>query len=255
MFESTFQIVADNPVTIPPFLFAVWVGYRVLQANRAKALDATAGVAVVMIVPVFLLLFLAEFIGHSFFQETAESFIRFESLLIDLGFQFLDAVFAAWLRVVLLVLGGLWSVIQELVSSVVPVMESHEFLLTVFGFEFFAGAVLIYTLYLSSRGSDVDFWLTGGGAVLLVSGLLAGLVQLNTEQASESVLVSGFVAAMLGVALGVTATISLVRPNFGGASMVSDLRESELWSGKSDEDLRESRVVRALARLNRLFSR
>lgn len=251
MLESTFRVVADHPVTIPALAFAVWVGYRLVKAHRAKVLDAVVALAVVMVVPVFLLLFLAEFSGHPLFHDMTAALVRFESLLVDLGFRVIDAILAAWLQVVLLVLRGIWGVLQGVASSALPALERHEFLLTVFGFEFFAGAVLVYTLYRSSHGSDVDFWLTGGGVVLLVAGLLAGLVQLETGRSGESAMVAAFVAAMLGVALGVTTMLLLVRPNFGGQSVVADLRESEPWSGRADERFRESRVVTALSRLRR----
>lgn len=252
MLNSTSQIVADHPVTIPPLLFTVWFVYQLVERNRAKVLNAAAGVAVIMTVPIFVLSFLAKFTDHPFFYGLSELLIQLETSLIDLFFRFIDAVFAAELQVVLLILGGSWDSIQELVSSVVPVMEATEILLTLFGFEFFAGAILVYTLYLSSRGSNLDYSLKGVGTVLLVSGLFGTLIQLDTWQVSRSLLVSAFMAAMLGFSLGVAAIIFLVRPNFGGESVVSELQKSRIWRDEEDENRRESRVMTTISRLRRL---
>ncbi|WP_435156684.1 hypothetical protein [Haladaptatus sp. DFWS20] len=255
MLNSTFQIVADHPATILPLLFTVWFVYRLVKRNRTKVFHTAARVAVIMVVPVFALSFLAEFTANPFFDELSELLIQLEMSLIDLLFQFIDAVFAAELRVVLLILGGLWDSIQELLSSVVPVMEASEILLTLFGFEFFAGAILIYSLYISSRGSNLDFSLKGIGIVLLVSGLFATLIQLDTWQVSRSLLVLAFIAAILGFTLGVATVILLVRPNFGGESVVSELQETTEWSGEGDEVHRGSQVMKTMSRLSQIVSR
>lgn len=255
MLNSTIKIVADHPVTIPPLLVTVWVVYQLLKRNITKVLNIVTGIAVILIVPVFLLSFLAEFTEHPFFHELSALLIKVESWFIELLFRFIDAVLAAELQVVLLVLGGTWDILQRMISSAVPVMETTEIFLTMFGFEFFAGAILIYTLYISSHGSNLDFALKGIGVVLMISGLFATLIQLDTWQVSKSLVVWAFMAAMLGFTLGVTSMILLVRPNFGGKSMLPGFQESKFWSDEVDENLRKSWVMKTMSRLSQLVSR
>ncbi|WP_345411325.1 hypothetical protein [Haladaptatus pallidirubidus] len=255
MLDSTTKIVADHPVTILPLLVTIWVTYRLLRRNRTKVISAVTGITVVMIVPAFLVSFLAEFTGAQIFFELSEFVIRLESSLADHLFRILDAVIAAELRVALLILDGSQNALQELVSPIAPMLETVGVLLTMFGFEFFAGVILIYTLYISSRGSKIDFWLKGIGVVLAVSGLFVTLIQLETLQTSKPLLTSAFIAGMLGFTLGTSSVILLVRPNFGGKSVFSELHESKLRNGEGEEDARGKWAMKTVSQLTQLVSR
>lgn len=64
---------------------------------------------------------------------------------------------AAWLHVFLLFLAGVFTVLEETATSAVPVLTDNEFLITVFVFEFVAGAALLYALYLTTQ-TETPWW-------------------------------------------------------------------------------------------------
>ena len=255
MLDSTFQILADHPVALPAFLFGIWIASRFLQARRSQVTDLGKYITAIAMGPLFLVLFLAEFTDHRFWQNVADSVVQFESAAVTLVFSFVDAVFAAWLRVFLLVLSGLWAAVRETVSAAVPVLTAQEFLLTVFGFEFLAGVALVYALHQSSH-TAVNSWLTGIGVVMLISGVFTTLLSLDTWRVGESVLAAGLLAAMLGLASGVSSTIVIVGPDFSGQSVLPDLEEVWLRSGtsKASDGLKEF-VKQTMNRLEGLFSK
>ncbi|SIR65504.1 hypothetical protein SAMN05421858_3155 [Haladaptatus litoreus] len=255
MLNSTRQIVAEHPVALLPLLFTAWVVYRLLRRNRTKVLFIVGGISTILVAPVFLFTFLAEFTGVSLFSKLSAFSIRVESLLIGFLFQFVDAVLAAELQLFVLLMSGLWDSLQGLATPVVPVIETVGLHLILFTFEFVAGVILIYTLYLSSHGSELDSWLKGIGVVLAITGMFATFIQFDTWQARESLLASAFTAAMLGLTLGISSVILLVRPNFGGESVFSELRESDSPQGASEEDTRENWTAKAMSRMDRLVSR
>lgn len=136
------------------------------------------------------------------------------------------------MQVFLLFLDGLIVVLQEVAGNAAPVVTNNEFLITVFTFEVVAGAVLITSLYRPVRGAAINAWLTAGGVILFVSGIVATLVM--TWQVSEAVLISGFVAAMLSFGLGVSSVILIVRPNFDGESVLAELQDAGIWSDEAE---------------------
>ncbi len=255
MLHSIRQIVATHPVTVLPLLFTAWIVFRLVRRNRTKVLVSTVGFSAILVVPVFLFSFLAEFTGVSLFSELSAFIVRVESLLIDFLLQFVDAALATELQLFVLLVSGSWDRLRGLATPVVSVVELVGLHLAMFAVEFVAGVVLIYTLYLSSRGSKLDSWLKGVGVVLGITGLFATFIQLDTWQANESLLASAFTAAMLGFALGISSVLLLVRPNFEGESVFSEFREANSRQGAGEEDARKSWTAKAMSRVDRLVSR
>ncbi|WP_331232877.1 hypothetical protein [Natronorarus salvus] len=104
-----------------------------------------------------------------------------------------------------------------------------------------------------SGGSEWSSWLSAVGVILFVSGFTSTLFGSSVWGVGEEALVSGFVAGTVGLALGVTTMVLLVRPEFGGDSPVARLCETaarSVWgddrtgtepgSGASRETERES---------------
>lgn len=214
MFDSTTAVVAEHPVTLPPLALALWIGYRVLTRYRDRTRTVASVLAALGIVPLLVAHFLAELTGGPFWTGVADGVVAAEARLIDLAVAAIDAALAAWLRVSLLFLGGLWTAIRETLAGFGPALRGGGFLLTVFGFEFFAGVALIYGLYRSPGRSETDYWLRAVGGVALLTGLFATLVRLDSWRVGEATLTAGLIAAVLGFAAGVTATILVARPNF-----------------------------------------
>lgn len=230
LLESTFRIIAERPVAAVPFLVAVWLTYRVLAPRRAALKRVGLYTAVVLGVPLFVALFVAEFWAHPLANRGAELLISAETEAFRLAFRLLDALVAAWLGVALLAIDAVATVLGETAADAVPAVSGLSFLAAVFVLEFAAGAVLIYALYRSTRpdGSWWRPWFTGVGVVLFCSGWLATLVRLDAWQVSQATLTSGFVVGMVGLSLGVTTMVLAVRPNFGGESLSEHLRGTDL---------------------------
>jgi hypothetical protein len=157
--------------------------------------------------------------------------IAVEAAAFRWGFRFLDALMAAWLLTFLLALAGVFFVLEETAASGAPVLTANEFLITVFIFEFVAGALLLYALYLTTQSAEPwwNSWLTGTGVILGVSGWLALLVRSGVAQVGDAALLSGFIVATLGLASGMMTMILLVRPDFDGDSIAVHLQETDVW--------------------------
>lgn len=236
MFDSTFHLLSEHPVTLPAFVFALWVAYRLVRRSWSVVTALAKAAAVLALVPLFGVLFLAQFADHWVWQRLADAVVSAVSSAAVLFVEFVDALFAAWLELVLVVSGGLWSAAQGSAASAAPALSSAGFLLAVFAFQFFAGAAMIYLVYRASHEGTANGWLLGAGAVLFVSGLFAALIGGQTWDLGRSVLASGLVAATLGLTLGVVSTIVLVRPDFGGESMLPELRERIAWPRESEAE-------------------
>ena len=246
MFESTFQILAERPVAIAPLLFVLWIALGALWRGRSHVVTIVKWGALGLGIPLFVVLFLAEFTDRLTWHERADALIAFQADALSLLFRFVDAVVAAFLRVFLLFLGGIVTVFEEIASDAVPTVTANEFIITLFLFEFFAGALLVYVLYEATRSSGTWYgsWSAGLGLILFVSGWFSLLLRTGAWEASEATLLSGFVAATAGLALGVTTMLLFVRPDFEGESVRVRLRETavgELFLGSKPEE--ESRRV------------
>ncbi|WP_266080971.1 hypothetical protein [Haladaptatus caseinilyticus] len=250
MSNATLQIVVDHPVTLLPLLFTAWIVYKLVQRYRTKVLTGFAAATTIMLAPVLLFTFLAEFTENQLFRALSNHVLDIESAIIDALFRFLDVAIATELRVVVLIVDGTWNMLQGSVTSVIPMLEPVILLLMMFAIEFVAGAGLIYALYVSSYNSNLDFMLKGVGVVLLISGAFVTFIQLDIWQTSESLLVSAFIAAMLGFTFGVASVISFLRPNFGEKSVNSTRHESVVRPSDEDEDSLRTRVMGAVSRFN-----
>lgn len=230
LFDSTFGIVAERPAAAVPFLVALWTAYRVLAPRRSGLRRWAVRGALVLGIPLFGALFLAEFSTHRLAGRAADLVIHAESELLELALALIDALFAAWLRLSLLAMDAAGTAVGETAAGAVPALSGLSFPVAVFLVEFAAGAVLIFVLHRSTRpdGSWWRPWFTGCGAVLFCSGWLATLVRADAWQVGEATVAGGFVAGMVGLALGVTTMILAVRPNFEGDSLGTHLRRTNL---------------------------
>ncbi|WP_255171407.1 hypothetical protein [Natrononativus amylolyticus] len=234
MFDSTFHLLSTHPVTIPAFAFALWVGYRGVRRSWFVVAVLAKLLAVLVLVPVFTSLFLAAFTDHWFWDRLADAVISAASSAVVLFIELVDALFAAWLELVLLVTDGVWSSARHSVDQSVPELSGAGFVLAVFGFQFIAGAALLLVARRAATEGNANGWLLSSGAVLFVSGLFAALIGFETWHLSQSVLAWGLVAATLGLTLGILSTIVLVRPDFGGESMLPELGDRLVVSNGSD---------------------
>ncbi|WP_114575504.1 hypothetical protein [Saliphagus sp. LR7] len=230
LLESTFRILAQRPVAVIPFLVALWVTYRVFGSCRDALRRWAVRGALLLGVPLFVALFLAEFAANPLFDRGADLLIRAESAVLGLAVRLLDALLAAWLRVALLGIDATAAAFGETAADAVPALSGLAFPVAVFALEFAAGALLIYVLHRSTRpdGSWWRPWFTGVGAVLFCSGWLATLVRADAWRVGEATVAGGFVAGMVGLSLGVTTMILAVRPNFEGDSLGAHLRGTDL---------------------------
>lgn len=78
MFESTFSILADRPVTVAPFLFVLWVTYRLLPSCWDRFVGVVKYTAIALAVPLFTATFLGEFTAHlnTLFEGTINRALR-----------------------------------------------------------------------------------------------------------------------------------------------------------------------------------
>lgn len=253
MFDATAQILTEHAVTIPAFLFGLWIVSRFLLARRSTVDTLVRYVGGAAALPLFLALFLAEFTDYWLWQRIARTLVDVESAALAFLAALVDAAFAAWLRLFLLAVGGVWSALRDAVAPVASTVTESSFLALLFGFEFFAGAVLIYALYYSSRGDGVNDWLKSAGVILLLSGVFSTLVRVETSTPSGSAFASGVLAATLGLTAGVSSSVLLLRPNFDPDREVSESR-----AGGTDESTAASRLRGAfdgaVTRLTRMLS-
>lgn len=247
MFDSTGQLLASRPVAVPAFLAGLWLGYRVVRRYWTAVTAIVPFVAGVALLPLFGAYFLAVFFDHPFLYDVANGVRAAETWLVELGFHFLDALFFAFLTVFLVVLGGLWAVTRDLAATFVPVLTPHEFLVTVFGFEYLAGGTLIYALYYTAQDSAEQQWLSGIGVVLGVAGGFATIVRTDVWQLGRDTLLSGFVAGVTGLALGVATVVLVVQPNFD-RTPAFDARQVGTW-----RDAAAARVDSLRDRVTRWF--
>lgn len=236
MLESTFAILSNRAVAIPALVFALVITYRYVETYREPVTFWSFLTGVTAIALVFVTQFLAEFVGHPFFQWLADAVIRAEAAVGFALVDFIDSAYAAFLRTYLLVLDAVWLVVRETLASAVPTLASHEFLMTVFAFEFLGGVVLVQSLYGTLRHDDLNSWFKAVGLILTLTGMLATLVRLDGWNLGGPALANGFVAGMLGLALGVSSIILVVRPNFDGESVLSKFRNAERRSRPEDGD-------------------
>ena len=171
-------------------------------------------------------------------EERAAWFIALESTLLSTLSSLLDAFVAAWLRLALLGLDAVVALLDGTLSNVAPALSANEFLLTVFVFEFVAGAALVTVLAEATRseGSDWSSWLPAVGVILFVSWFTSTLFGSSVWGVGEGAVVSGVVAGIGGLALGVTTVILLVRPEFGGESPIARLDGTGAWRGLVGEE-------------------
>lgn len=230
LLESTFRIVAQRPAAVVPLLVALWATYCVLAPRRGALRRWTVRAGLLLGIPLFSVLFLAEFAANPLFDRAADLVIHAESEVLRLATRLLDSLLAAWLRVALLGIDAVAAAFGETAADAVPALSGLAFPVAVFCLEFAAGALLIYVLYRSTRpdGSWWRPWFTGVGAVLFCSGWLATLVRADAWRVGEATVAGGFVAGMVGLALGVTTMILAVRPNFEGDSLGARLRATDL---------------------------
>lgn len=230
LLESTLRIVARRPAAAVPFLVALVVAYRLLVARRGALKRWAVRSALLLGVPLFAVLFLAEFSANPLPDRAADLLIHAETEALRLALALLDALFATWLRVALLAMDAAATAVEGTASDALPALSGLSFPVAVFCLEFAAGALLIYVLYRSTRpdGSWWRPWFTGIGAVLFCSGWLATLLRADAWRASEATLTGGFVAGTVGLAVGVMTMILAVRPNFEGDSLGARLRRTDL---------------------------
>lgn len=228
MFDSTGQLLAARPVAVPAFLAGLWLGYHIVRRYWPAITAVAPFVAGIALLPLFGSFFLAVFFDHPFLYSVADGIRAAETWLVELGFRLLDALFFAFLKVFLVVLDGLWGVTRDLAATFVPVLTPHEFLVTVFGFEYLAGGTLIYALYYTAQDSAEQQWLSGIGIVLGVAGGFATIVKTDVWQLGRDTLLSGFVAGVMGLALGVVTVVLVVQPNFDRGPMF-DTRQAGTW--------------------------
>lgn len=253
MFESTFQLLADRPVTLPAFLVALWISYRFLRRFSRPIGRLAFSLTTFTLVPLFLALFAAEYTGHPRWQWAADGITALAEAGARRLVAFVDALFAAWLRTFLVVLESLGAGATEFGTSAGPALSTFEFLAVVFGFGVFAGAALIYTLHYASRRSDLNGWLIGTGVVFALTGLFASIVRLERWQVGESALVMGLVTTAVGLTVGVSVVITVARPDFGASSTSDRRRESgDSPLGRDDED---GLLATTAARAKRLMPR
>lgn len=251
LLESTFGIVARRPVAVVPLLVALWVTYRVLAPRRGALRRWALRGTLLLGAPLFAVLFLAEFAANPLADRAADLLIHAESEVLRLATRFLDALVAAWLRVALLGIDAAAATFGETAADAVPALSGLAFPVAVFALEFAAGALLISVLYRSTRpdGSWWRPWFTGVGAVLFCSGWLATLVRADAWRVGEATVAGGFIAGMVGLALGVTTMILAVRPNFEGDSLGDHLRGTDLraalWGTNVEESDSEQGADRA----------
>lgn len=234
MFDSTAQLLAARPVAVPAFLASLWLGYRAMRRYWTFISAIALYVAGVALLPLFGAFFLAVFFDRPVLYTVADGIRAAEAWLVELGIRFLDALFFALLKVFIIVLTGLWAVTRDLAATFVPVLTPHEFLVTVFGFEYLAGGTLIYALYYTAQDSAEQHWLSGVGIVLGVAGGFATIIKTGVWQLSRDTLLSGFIAGVLGLALGVATIILVVQPNFGRAPMF-DALQGGAWRDSTAE--------------------
>lgn len=230
LLESTFRIIAQRPAAAVPFLVALIVAYRFLAPRRGALKRWAVRSTLLLGIPLFAVLFLAEFAANPLFDRAADLLIRAETEALRLAIALLDALLAAWLRVALLAMDAAATAVEGTASDAMPALSGLSFPVAVFCLEFAAGVLLIYVLHRSTRpdGSWWRPWFTGIGAILFCSGWLATLVRADPWRAGEATLTGGFVAGTVGLAVGVTTMILAVRPNFEGDTLGAHLRRTDL---------------------------
>lgn len=236
MFDATFGVLAERPAAVAPFVVLLWAVWRVLWPRRRRVARAVSYGVVTLAAPLFAVLFAAEYTGTATWQERAEWLIALESTLLSALLGLLDAFVAAWLRLALLGLDAVVALLDGTLANVAPALSANEFLLTVFVFEFIAGVALVTVLYEATRsgGSEWSSWLSAVGVILFVSGLTSTLFGSSVWGVDEGAVVSGFVAGIVGLALGVTTMILLARPEFGGEAPLARLGWNVPWWRRSE---------------------
>lgn len=217
MFETTTELVLETPIAVVALLPALYVTATVLWRVRKPLATVLVSLAIIGLLPVFLLFVIGELTGSSMWLSLGTTLFEVEAAVLGGIAQLYDGVLAAWLRLCLLVINGLLSVhvlpsqLRPTGGSVLPVW------LWAFVLHFVGGVMLVYGLYRGRSESVSDTLLRGGGGVLLASGLFVALLQGGTVASDASVTVV-LLMAVIGLEIGVAAVLLGVKPDFSGTA-------------------------------------
>lgn len=217
MFETTTELVLETPIAVVALLPALYVTATVVWRVRKPLATVFVSLAIIGLLPVFLLFVIGEFTGSSGWLSLGTTVFEIEAAALSGIAGLYDGVLAAWLRLCLLVIDGLLAVhllpsqLQPADGSVVPVW------LWAFVLHFAGGVMLVYGLYRGRSESVTDTLLRGGGGVFLVSGLFVGLLQGGAVSSDASATVV-LLMAVVGLEIGVAAVLLGVKPDFSGTA-------------------------------------
>lgn len=236
MLTSTFQILGESPAAFPGLLISALLIAAIVKRFQTILMGLARKAVIVALVPLFGVVFLAEFTDDRFWERMATHLVELEAALLHLLIDFVDAVFAAGLKLYLKVVSGN-AVLTESLDAAVPDLTGGEFLLSVFVFNAFAGAALVAGLYSATRKKGVNSVLQAFGVVMLISGLFSTVLWLDIWTVSEQVLVYGLVVTTLGLGAGISVMLLGVKPDFSGGAALSRLQDADLWTQEPAEQL------------------
>ncbi len=253
VFDATSQILAAHPITILGAVVALYGASKVGRALRAplwKLLKWGGGAGVVLL---FVVFFMATFSGNGWWSGVADGVVGFESGAVTLLVHLLDSLLAAWLRVFFLLFSGVAWLVGGVVRSMLPVLSTLEFQLLVFGFELLAGSFLVYSLYVGRRADRTQGIVGSLGSVMLITGLLAALLVVETAHPSTATARTGIPLSQWGLAL-VEATFGLSLGVYS-TIVVGDLFDPSTPVRTEVRERIEPRVLDLRSRLDRIADR
>lgn len=233
MGPSTGEILAQYPEATPMFLVVIvllgYVGYR----HRDTVVTIVGGVLGVMTAGMVLCFSLYALTGEPRFEALAGLSFEAGATVFYAAYRVIDAVIVGILMAFTVLVHAAWAgVTWFLQNAAIPGVTANEFLLLMFTYQFVAGVVLIYVLYLWAR-EQLTAALTGAaGTVLFLSGMFSGLVQAQVWDIGETTLLGAVVVAPIGLMLGVAVMVIGMRPDFAGEQVaVAD------WVASLDDHL------------------
>ena len=237
MFTSTFQILGDYPAAIPGLLIGALLIAAIVKRFQAILINLAQKAVLTALVPLFIVVSLAEFTDDQFWNRLATRLVELEAALLQLLIGVMDSVFAAGLRLYLTVVDGNGAGLTGPLDTTVPALTGGGFVISVFVFNVFAGTVLVAGLYSATRKESTNSLLQAFGVVMLIAGLFSTVLWLDIWTLSRQVLVYGLVATTLGLGVGVTVMVLGMKPDFSGGITLSKLQDADLWHQEAAEQM------------------